>query len=113
LQLAGWWLMLIAPGVHVSTAEVYANTAPATMGMDLRNALVESPDNWTRYVQNRMEEYVLQTYPSVVDAKQRLLVAGATYASMSGSGSSVFGLFKQKPELPILPEGQRAWLMRL
>ena len=105
--------MLIAPGVHVSTAEVYANTVPGPAEVNLLGTLThDDPAFWHSTVKNRMESYVLTAYPEVALAKQRLLNAGATYASMSGSGSSVFALFEQKPEPLSLPEGQRAWTMR-
>ncbi len=113
VDLTGWWLLLIAPGVHVSTAEVYANTAVSAMESDLLTALDQPLESWMGTVHNRMEAYVLSAYPAVREAKELLVSKGATYASMSGSGSSVFGLFKEKPALPDLRKGQRAWVMRL
>jgi 4-diphosphocytidyl-2-C-methyl-D-erythritol kinase len=111
VDLKGWWLLLINPGVHVSTAEVYANTPQAPAHCDLRRVLTEPPTTWNGRVVNVMEPYVMRTYPAVAIAKQRMIDAGAVYAAMSGSGSSVFGLFAEKPELPVLPEGQRGWVL--
>lgn len=113
-RMQGWWLLLMDPGVHVSTAEVYAHTAPAPGPSDLREVLTcTDPSGWNGHVHNVMEEYVLSAYPQVAAAKRSIAALGASYVSMSGSGASVFGLFAERPTLPALPEGQRSWLMRL
>ena len=114
VDLRGWWMLLINPGVHVSTAEIYANTPTAPAHCDLVTVLgTQPPSEWNGKLVNVMEPFVLSAYPAVVEAKQRIVNAGATYAAMSGSGSSVFGLFHAKPQLPQLPKGQRAWMLPL
>lgn len=101
LDLRGWWLALVNPGIHVGTPEVYQNTAPTGRSMDfastLRNA---APAAWRSHVGNVMEDYVFSAYPAVQAVRDELLSMGADYAAMSGSGSSVFGLFREKPVLP-------------
>ncbi len=114
LELRGWWLMLVHPPVHVSTAEVYAHSTPAPARADLLQAITTTtPDRWNGLVVNVMEEYVLTTCPAVAEAKDRIAKSGANYAAMSGSGSSVFGLFRTRPGLPALPPGHRAWVLPL
>lgn len=114
LDLRGWWLLLLHPGVHVSTAEAYANTPVHAPRADLAEVLTSrTPDRWTGLVENVMEPYVMKAYPAVAEAKQRVLEVGAAYAAMSGSGSCVFGLFKQRPVLPELPQGHMAWCLPL
>lgn len=113
-SLSGWWVMLINPGTHVSTAEVYTNTRMAPAKADLaESATRHSPTEWNSRLVNVMEEYVLSAYPEVAETKRLITEAGAAYCSMSGSGSSVFGLFKDKPVVPVLPSGHRAWVMPL
>lgn len=113
LDLRGNWLVLVNPGIHVSTAEVYRNTAPTGRSMDLRAALAADRASWNSTVLNTMEPYVLQAHPPVAALKRALQEAGAYYAAMSGSGSSVFGLFRTPPSLPTWPEGYRAWALPL
>lgn len=114
VDLRGWWLMLINPGVHVSTAEVYANTPTAPAQCDLAEVLTTlAPAQWNGKLVNVMEPYVLSAYPAVAEAKQRIVHAGATYTAMSGSGSSVYGIFSKEPQLPQLPKGQRGWVLPL
>ncbi len=114
LDLKGWWLMLLNPGIHVSTAEVYAHTPLAPARCDLRKALSDRPpDHWAGQVVNVMEEHVLGSYPAVERALEMVRLAGAVYSAMSGSGSSVFGLFREPPQLPTLPEGQQGWVLAL
>lgn len=112
LDLHGWWLMLINPGVHVSTADVYANTPCVPDAEDLTALLGgSSPDAWTGRLVNVMENYVFRTWPAVAAAKRLIVDAGAVYAAMSGSGSTVFGLFREKPVLPVLPGGYMGWVL--
>lgn len=113
LDLEGRWLVLVNPGVHVGTAEVYLNTPPTEHTVDLRSALARDPTTWQHTVINVMEQYVLERYPAVAAVKQRLLAAGAFYAAMSGSGSSVFGLFDKEPMPLTWPKDHRWWAFRL
>jgi 4-diphosphocytidyl-2-C-methyl-D-erythritol kinase len=104
--VAGWWLVLVNPGIHVGTAEVYAHTPVREEAVDLVALMQAGPEAWTEKLHNRMESYVFQAYPEVGRLKQAMLDAGATYAAMSGSGSTVFGLFRSRPDasgLPVAP----------
>ncbi|QQR86603.1 MAG: 4-(cytidine 5'-diphospho)-2-C-methyl-D-erythritol kinase [Flavobacteriales bacterium] len=116
LDLHGWWLVLVNPGIHVGTPEVYKNTIPTDRSMDYASALRNTdPRRWQSTVTNTMETYVLQAYPAVKTLRDELLYLGADFAAMSGSGSSVFGLFKQKPALPGTwqTSTHRSWCLRL
>ncbi len=99
LELTGWWLVLANPGVHVPTPEVYAHTPAQDRDEDLLAVVQEPPDQWMGRVVNDMEQYVFNAYPQVGNLKQALLDAGASYAAMSGSGATVFGLFHHQPRL--------------
>jgi len=98
LDLAGWWLVLANPGTHVSTAEVFANTPARPSGTDLPALMRQGPDHWPEQLGNDMEAYVLSAYPEVGQLKERLIRMGAAYAAMSGSGSTVYGLFRRRPD---------------
>lgn len=114
LDLRGLWLVLANPGVHVSTAEVYKNTEPTNTSWDLervarRGHLAE----WNIALQNTMETYVLAAYPKVAALKETFGKCGAVYTSMSGSGSSVFGLFTAEPGDLDMPAGTMQWRIKL
>jgi 4-diphosphocytidyl-2-C-methyl-D-erythritol kinase len=102
-SVAGWWLVLVNPGIHVGTPEVYAHTPVQAEEVDLPALMQAGPRAWAEQLHNRMEPYVFSTYPEVGRLKRTMIDAGATYAAMSGSGSTVFGLFKSRPELTGLP----------
>jgi 4-diphosphocytidyl-2-C-methyl-D-erythritol kinase len=114
LDQRGYWILLVNPGEHVSTAEVYRNTTPSGSSENLEALLMEHQmEDWQSLVRNRMETFVVSTHPSVGIIKQRLLQAGASYAAMSGSGSTVFGLFQEEPPVMEWPSKHRAWSLRL
>jgi 4-diphosphocytidyl-2-C-methyl-D-erythritol kinase len=69
--------------------------------------------HWQTTVVNTMEPYVLEKFPAVTNAKRQLIENGAVYASMSGSGSTVFGLFTTPPPNMDIPTGARTWTFAL
>lgn len=114
LSLAGWWMLLVNPGSHVATAGVYAHTKPTGAAWGLAHMLTEMPvEAWQDNVRNVMEEHVFSQHPEVGRAKAMMLGSGAVYAAMSGSGSSVFGLFREAPPDLAWPAGHKAWKLRL
>ena len=99
LDLKGTRIVLIKPEEGVSTKEAYSGITPKGKGPDVLGALgklgfLENFDQFT----NDFEATVFPHHPIIADIKKHLLDAGAYYASMSGSGSTVFGLFKNDPE---------------
>ncbi len=99
LNLTGWYLVLIKPDIHVSTAEAYSLVTPRKPKQALKT-LIEMPlETWKGLIVNDFEESVFDRYPAVSKLKDTLYAHGAVYASMSGSGSSVFGLFRESLDL--------------
>ena len=96
LDLAGYWLVLIKPDANVSTREAYAGVVPAIPELSLTERLQKPIAEWQGSVKNDFEKSVFAAHPIIGEIKQELIDAGATYASMSGSGSTVFGLFASK-----------------
>lgn len=96
LRLDGYWLVLIKPDENVSTREAYAGVKPRIPERSLVERLAEPIEKWQGSVKNDFERSVFASHPVIGEIKQILLDAGATYASMSGSGSTVFGIFAQK-----------------
>lgn len=100
VSLKGKYLVLIKPDVHVSTAEAYAGVTPKQPERPLQD-VVESKDvgEWCTVLRNDFEASVFNTYPVIKEIKERLYHNGALYASMSGSGSAVFGVFDHAVEV--------------
>ncbi|HQV38828.1 MAG TPA: 4-(cytidine 5'-diphospho)-2-C-methyl-D-erythritol kinase [Flavobacteriales bacterium] len=110
VDLTGHWLVLVNPSIHVPTAEVYGNMRLAEHHDDLPRMIAAPIASWQGTVVNDMEEYVFAKYPAIKAIKQELLARGASYAAMSGSGSSVFGVFSRKPMDLVFPEGYSMWV---
>ena len=98
LSLKGWMLVLVKPDVSVSTADAYAQVTPRTPETPLAEALKLPVEQWQGRLCNDFEESVFARHPEIAATRDLLLDLGATYAAMSGSGSAVFGLFRQPLE---------------
>ena len=94
LNLAGCTLVLIKPDEGVSTREAYAGVTPAVPEVSLVERLSAPIEEWQTSVKNDFERSVFAAHPRLKEIKEQLLVGGATYAAMSGSGSTIFGIFK-------------------
>ena len=94
LSLKDLTLVLVKPPVSVSTKEAYGGVTPRRPQYDLRESLKRPIEEWKHYVFNDFEESVFLAHPEIAAIKQTLYDMGALYASMSGSGSTVFGIFK-------------------
>ena len=82
-------------GTSVSTAQAYAGVKPHMPQIPLREVLSMPVSEWKRYLVNDFEQSVFELRPVLADVKQKMYDAGAVYASMSGSGSAIFGLFRK------------------
>ncbi len=98
LNLSGWHLLVVKPDIHVSTLEAYRYVVPLIPVESLSVVLEKPVDMWRDSLKNDFEASVFKQYPALEMVKKQLYDAGAVYASMSGSGSSIYGLFKEKPE---------------
>lgn len=98
LDLSGWHLVLVKPDDFISTREAYAGIIPQDAPYSLLEAIHEPVEQWPLHISNDFETNTFPDHPTVAAIKQNLYRLGASYASMSGSGSSVYGLFKQPLE---------------
>ena len=101
LDLKGWHLVIVHPGIHIGTAEAYGNVVPAIAPHNLRQVLsANPPEKWKELeIRNDFEKALFPNYPQLPELKQLLYNLGAAYASMSGSGSAVYGLFREEKEV--------------
>ncbi len=97
LNLAGWWGAIVSPEIHISTQEAYSSIQPAHSDVKWENITAESIAEWSTFLHNQFEKGISEKYPEIDQVKSELLKQGAVYASMTGSGSSVYGLFREKP----------------
>ena len=98
LSLKGWTLVLVKPQTFVSTREAYSGVIPRPSGIDLKDATHLPVEQWKDTIKNDFETSVFASHPEIEAIKTTLYNMGATYASMSGSGSTVYALFKHKQE---------------
>jgi 4-diphosphocytidyl-2-C-methyl-D-erythritol kinase len=97
LSLTGCHLILVNPGIHIGTKEAYAGVNPSPPKVKLEEVLADR-NRWKDELVNDFEASVFQNHPEIAKIKKQLYEAGAFYAAMSGSGSTVFGLFESKPK---------------
>lgn len=97
LNLSGWYLMLVKPEVYVSTREAYAGVHPHMPAYSLLETIKLPVGQWVGRMVNDFEESIFSNHPLLAEIKQELYHQGAAYASMSGSGSTIFGLFRSRP----------------
>jgi 4-diphosphocytidyl-2-C-methyl-D-erythritol kinase len=98
---SGYHILMINPGIHVSTKEAYSSITPKSPVQDLKDLYDPDPSKWKDLIINDFEESVFRRYPRIAEIKKMLYNLGALYSSMSGSGSTVYGIFKSKPEIPV------------
>jgi 4-diphosphocytidyl-2-C-methyl-D-erythritol kinase len=93
VSLKGYFLVLIKPAIHVSTAEAYAGVVPKRSAHVLKDVLQAPVGQWRELLVNHFEKSVFEKYPAIEVIKRELYKRGALYAAMSGSGAAVFGIF--------------------
>lgn len=93
LAFSAYKMVIVNPGIHVSTKEAFAMLTPHMPSKSIRQIIFQPVETWKQELLNDFEEPVFRMFPSIRQIKQSLYDAGAVYASMSGSGSTVFGFF--------------------
>jgi 4-diphosphocytidyl-2-C-methyl-D-erythritol kinase len=104
VDLKGKYLVLINPQIHISTKDAYSGISPKKPLGNLKTILADQ-SLWKAHLVNDFEKSIFPKYPEIAQIKDRLYDLGAFYASMSGSGATVFGLFDSKPESVEWKEG--------
>lgn len=94
VDLKGYTIVIVKPAVSVPTALAYSRVTPAVPEMRITGLIADAPSKWQGRIKNDFEASVFPLYPVVADVKDRLVAMGALYASMSGSGSAVYGIFE-------------------
>jgi 4-diphosphocytidyl-2-C-methyl-D-erythritol kinase len=98
VDLSGYWIYLIYPSIHVSTKDAYSSVLPQPNRKPISDILKQDIATWKKELINDFEVSVFKTFPQLRDIKNSLYANGAIYASMSGSGSTLFGIFQNTPQ---------------
>ena len=98
LDLSGWYIGVIRPDIPVPTKEAFSRIHPHYPALNCREVVMQPVETWRDNLINDFEESVFALHPEIGAVKEQLYKMGATYAAMSGSGSALFGLFKEEPD---------------
>lgn len=101
LDLRGYHLLLIYPNIHVSTADAYSNVSFYYGDSSIREILNLPINEWKPKLENTFEKHIFQIHPRLKTLRDEMYEAGAIYSAMSGSGSTIYGIFKEKPNFEI------------
>jgi 4-diphosphocytidyl-2-C-methyl-D-erythritol kinase len=96
VNLSGLHLLLEKPDIHVSTKEAYSSIVPQIPDLSVSDIIKLPIDKWKDLLQNDFEKSIFPIHPAIARIKEKMYDRGAIYSSMSGSGATVFGLFKEK-----------------
>jgi 4-diphosphocytidyl-2-C-methyl-D-erythritol kinase len=107
--LAGYYLLLLNPGVRIDTGEAYRNCRPVSLGTGSLQLEAHDIPGWKDQVVNDFEEFAFKRYPVIGKIKNDLYRYRALFSLMSGSGSSVYGIFSGKPGR--IPRGLRKYVI--
>ena len=97
-SLKGYYLALIKPETFISTKEAFANIHPHFPEHNLLSVYKKPIEEWKNLIVNDFEDSVFPNHPEIARIKESLYEMGAAYASMSGSGSTVYGIFRNPQE---------------
>lgn len=98
IDLNGKYLFLVVPDLHVSTADAYRGVETKIPERSLHQIIHEPLSSWEGKLKNDFESSIFRRFPKLEQIKRSMYEAGAIYASMSGSGSAIFGLFEKAPK---------------
>ena len=105
LDLTGYFVVLVTPGIHISTGWAFSQLHPTQKEKSLEEIIGLPIEKWKEELTNDFEQPIFETHPQLAAIKQELYTMGAAYACMTGTGSVIAGIFAKRPEqLPdILP----------
>ncbi|GAB2819740.1 4-(cytidine 5'-diphospho)-2-C-methyl-D-erythritol kinase [Ferruginibacter profundus] len=100
INLSEYKIALINPGIHVNTGWAFAQLTPALPQQSIKEIIAQPIKTWRQELKNDFEKPVFEKYPVIQNIKETLYASGAVYAAMSGSGSTVFGIFEKEMAVP-------------
>lgn len=101
LNLSAYRIILVNPGIHINTAQAFSQITPSLPERSIKEIIQQPVSAWKDMLKNDFEKPVFENYPAIKNIKEELYRQGALYAAMSGSGSTVFGIFETAPPVSL------------
>jgi 4-diphosphocytidyl-2-C-methyl-D-erythritol kinase len=112
LDLSGKHIVIIKPDIHISTSEAYVGIVPTPSAINIKEEIEDQAIfHWKKNLSNDFEKSIFPNYPNIKKIKESLYKKGALYASMTGSGAAVFGIFES--EIKIEEKNHAIWTSKL
>ena len=100
INLDDYYIVIVFPDISINTKSAYANINTKKPGFSLSETGILPVSEWKHHIHNDFESYVFQKHPEIKKIKEIFYDCHALYASLTGSGSAVYGLFKERPRIP-------------
>ena len=100
----GYHILLVYPGIHIDTGMAYSMVKPFKRDHSLEDLFRNDPALWREKIGNDFEEAIIGLHPVIGEIKSTIYRSGALYSSMTGSGSTVFGIYESAPPLRLFPQ---------
>lgn len=114
LNLKGKFLLLVNPGIHISTGKAFSMITPTEKTAYLPSEIEKlNLSDWQKFFENDFEKPILNAYPKIQEIAETMSSLGSFYQSLSGTGSTYYGLFHKKPIYEHSFEGCKKWLVEL
>ncbi|HEY5392096.1 MAG TPA: 4-(cytidine 5'-diphospho)-2-C-methyl-D-erythritol kinase, partial [Hanamia sp.] len=104
LSLSEYKILIVNPGIHISTKELFAEISPAIPAKHIREIILQPIQTWKNELTNDFEMIAFSKYPSLQKIKESMYDANAIYSSMTGTGSTIFGLFNADEKIDLVFE---------
>lgn len=99
IDLPNYKILLVNPGIHIDTKWAFSKISPQARKISIKEIIKQPIETWKQQLQNDFEVPVFAEYPEIEKVKSDLYESGAAYASLSGSGSTVYGIFSKEKEI--------------
>lgn len=110
INLKGYFLVLVVPPLQISTKFAYNGISPNKRNISLKEEMENRQvEEWRNHITNDFEYHIFQSYPKLKEMKTKLYDLNAVYASMSGSGSALYGIFSEQPDVKGLFQDSFVW----
>lgn len=109
ISFENYYLILVKPEIFVSTKDAFSAIKPATPSKNLKDIVKHPIEEWKNLMFNDFEKSIFPKFPMIEHIKEKLYALGAIYASMTGSGSSVYAIFNKKTDLKHHFDGCFVW----
>ncbi len=113
LDLSKYYIYLVKPEIFVSTVDAYSGVTPSESKNSLKELIKNPLNSWRATIVNDFEPSIFKKHPLLNEIKEELYSQGAIYAAMSGSGSSIYGIFEKEPKENTRFDNYFTWISKL